>query len=299
MQVTFLGTSCMVPTKERNAPSVLLSYNNIGILFDCGEGTQRQMNIAGIKRNMVKIILISHWHGDHISGLIGLLQTIGNDESVEKIRLFGPKGTRRHVANLLGSFAPPDRLRLEVKEIAPKGIERFYESEDFFLECGELEHGMSCIGFSFVEKDKIKVDMKKARMLGLKQGPLIGRLQREKGIILGGKRIRIEDVSFVVKGKKITYIADTVLCKNAIELAKDADLLICEAAYTSKLENKAEEYRHLTAKQAAQIANQADVKKLYLTHFSQRYKNTQEIEEDARTVFDNVVCAKDFMKVNL
>ena len=141
--------------------------------------------------------------------------------------------------------------------------------------------------------------MKKARKFGLKQGPMLGKLQEGKEVKVEGGRVRSDQVSQIVKGKKIVYLTDTVLCKNCYELANDADLLISEASYTSKLEAKAREYRHLTAKQAGLVASKSNVKKLVLTHFSARYKSSLEIEEDARDVFDNVFTAKDFMKVDL
>jgi len=298
MQLTFLGTSCMVPTKERNLPGVFLTYNNIGILFDCGENIQRQMNIAGIKRTKVDIILITHFHADHMSGLIGLLQTISNEDNEKKIMLFGPEGTKQHMACLFKSCKFP-RINITIKELKPKGVEKFFETENFFLSCSKLDHSIPCLGYSFEEKEKIKISLEKAKKYGLKQGPILGKIKQGKTIIFKGKKIKPEDITYKVKGKKITYIVDTLPCKNAIELAKDSDLLISEAVYTSSLEEKAREYKHLTAKQAAFIANNANVKKLILTHFSQRYKSTKEIEEDAKTYFNNVVCSYDFMKIKL
>jgi len=147
-----------------------------------------------------------------------------------------------------------------------------------------------------IETDKF---LKKARKIGLKQGPMLGKLQEGKEVVVDGKKVRSDQVSQVVKGKKIVYLTDTALCKNCYELANNADLLISEASYTSKLEAKAREYHHLTAKQAGLVASKSNVKKLVLTHFSARYKSSLEIEEDARGVFDNVFTAEDFMKVDI
>ena len=294
MEMVFLGTSAMVPTKERNHPGIFFSYKNEGILIDCGENMQRQMKIAGIKLTKITMILISHWHGDHVLGLPGLIQSLSASEYGKTLQIFGPKGTKERIKNMFKAFIFDRKLDLEVKEIIKK---RFYSGNDFFLEALPLDHGIETLGFSFVEKDKRKIDMKKAKKLGLRQGPLLGQLQEGKTIAFGSKKIKPDQISNVIGGKKIVYITDTALCKNCYDLAKDADLLICEASYTSKLEDKAKEYKHLTAKQAGLIANRADVKKLILTHFSARYKNSLEIEEDARDVFDNVFTAKDFMKV--
>jgi len=296
MQLTFLGTACMVPTKERNLPAVFLSYNEEGILFDCGEGTQRQMNIAGIKRTKTTKILISHWHGDHIIGILGLLMTINKEEPEKLVEIYGPIGTIENMKNF--TMVCPE-LKLKIKELHPKGVEKFFENEQFVIECAEMEHSVPCIGYSFVEKDTLKISLDKAKKFGLKSGPMLGKIQKGETIMFEGKRIKPEDIASVKKGRKITYIVDTVICKNAISLAKDSDILISEAVYTSELAGKAAEYQHMTAKDAATIANNANVKKLVLMHFSQRYKTTHEIEEDAKNYFDNVSCAKDFMKLNL
>ena len=137
------------------------------------------------------------------------------------------------------------------------------------------------------------------KKLGIPEGPMLGKLQEGKSIKWKNETLTPEQATKLTKGKKLTIIADTVLCRNCIDLAEDADILICEATYANDLQEKAELYKHLTAGQAGLIANKANAKKLILTHFSQRYKNTQQIEEDARTVFDNVIAAKDFMRVTL
>lgn len=295
-----MGTSCMVPTKERNVSAIYLEHKGEGILIDCGEGTQRQMNIAGINRLKVKKILISHWHGDHVAGLIGLIQTIGNIEKEDKcLHLYGPKGSEERLANLLKSTYFYQKFDIEVHELNPQGVERFYEGEDYYLECAWLEHSVPCLGFSFIEKDKRKMDMVKAEKLGLRSGSLVGKLQDGKSVEFKGKTIRPEDVSHVVLGRKVTIIWDTIFTNACLELAKDADLLICEASYAADLKEKAEEYKHLTTQQAGFIATQADVRELIVTHFSQRYKTAEVLEEEIRTFFKNSRCAFDFMKVKI
>lgn len=296
MEITFLGTASMVPTKERNPSAVLISYGSEGILIDCGEGTQRQMKITGIKLTKITKIIITHWHGDHVLGLPGLIQSLGASDYNKTLKIYGPEGTKKYFQALTKTFLFDRKVKMEVNEITKN---KFFENEDFLLEALQLKHGIPTIGISFIEKDKRKIDIKKVKKLGLPEGPLLGQLQKGNTITWKNKKIKPEEVSHLEEGKKITIIADTLLCNNCYKLAEDADLLICEATYSSKLEDKGEEYNHMTAKQAAQIANKANVKKLVLTHFSARYKNTQEIEEDARTYFDNIVCAKDFMKINL
>lgn len=296
MQITFLGTSSMVPTKERNQIAVFLSYDTEGILFDCGEGTQRQFKIAGISLTKATKILISHWHGDHVLGLPGLMQTLSSLEYAGKLEIYGPVGTKKRMDKMFEAFVFDKRLDFAVKEIK-SGI--FFENNEFQLEAYPLEHGIETLGYRFIEKDRRKVDMKKARKLGIPEGPLIGKLQQNKPIEHNGKKIMPDDVTYEENGKKIAYITDTVLCDACFRIAEDSDLLICEATYSSKLAGKSEEYGHMTARQAAQVANKANVKQLVLIHFSARYKNTQELEEDARDLFDNVICAKDLMKIDL
>ena len=296
MQITFLGTSSMVPTKERNQIAVFLSYGSEGILFDCGEGTQRQFKIAGISLTKVTKIMISHWHGDHVLGLPGLMQTLSSMDYNGTLEVYGPEGTKKRMEKMFEAFVFDKRLDFKIKE-AKQGI--FFENNDFELEAFPLEHGIETLGYTFIEKAKRKVDMKKVKKFGIPEGHLIGKLQQGKSIEHNGKKINADDVTYIERGKKVAYVTDTVLCNNCYKIAQDADLLICEATYSSKLVDKSEDYGHMTAKQAAQIANKANAKQLVLIHFSARYKNTQEIEEDARNVFDNVICAKDFMKLDL
>ena len=300
MEITILGTSCMVPTKDRNAQGIYIEYKGEGILLDCGEGTQRQMNIAGINRNKIRKILITHWHGDHVAGLIGLLQTISNNENPQKITLYGPKETKERIYHMLKSVSfEHNRLELEIKELNPKGVEKIFQNKDYYIECAYMDHKMPCLGYSIVDKDKRKINMAKVKKLGLKQGPQVGKLQRGETITFKGKKIKPEDVSHMQKGKKLSVVLDTLPCMNAYELAKDSDLLIAESAYTSDLEEKGLEYKHLTTKDAGLIATKANVKELIITHFSQRYKTTKELQEEIKTFFKNSKPAHDFMKVKL
>ena len=296
MQITFLGTSSMVPTKERNQIAVFLSYGSDGILFDCGEGTQRQFKIAGISLTKITKIMISHWHGDHVLGLPGVIQTLSSMDYNGKLEIYGPAGTKERIKKMFEIFVFDKRLDFIVKEVK-SGI--FFENNEFILEAYQLEHGIETLGYRFIEKDKRKIDMKKVKKLNVPVGPLLGKLQQGRAIEINNKKIIPEDVTYTETGKKFAYITDTVLCDNCYKIADNSDVLVCEATYSSKLVGKSEEYGHMTAKQAAQLANKSNAKQLVLVHFSARYKNTQEIEEDARDIFDNVVCAKDFMKIEM
>jgi len=296
MQLTFLGTAAMVPTKDRNHSGFFLDYKDEGILFDCGEGIQRQFRMAGIKITRVTKILISHWHGDHVLGLPGLIQTLGAREYSGVLEIYGPVGTKERFKAMFDAFVFDRRLDMKIEEVK-EGI--FFQNKNFSLEAFELEHKVKTFGFRFVEEDRRRIDVKAVKKLGIPPGPLLGKLQDNKVVTFKGKKISPKDTTYTVEGKKIAYIADTVLCNNCYKLAKDADVLVCESTYASNLLSKAEEYYHMTSKQAALIASKANAEKLILTHFSNRYKNTQELEEDARNVFDNTLCAYDLMKVKV
>ncbi|MBW2966438.1 ribonuclease Z, partial [Candidatus Woesearchaeota archaeon] len=171
--------------------------------------------------------------------------------------------------------------------------------DKYYLEAYELKHSTRTVGYRFVEKNKRRIDISAVKKLNIPEGPLLGKLQQGKTITFKGKKISPKDTTYVVEGKKIAYIADSIPNKNSLKVAQDADVLICDATYTSELQEKADKHMHMTAKEAGLIANQTNVKKLIMTHFSTRYKDTKELVEDAKNVFENVEAAYDFMKINL
>ncbi|MBW2990004.1 ribonuclease Z [Candidatus Woesearchaeota archaeon] len=293
MEVTILGTSSMVPTKERNQSGVFIRYKNEGILVDCGEGMQRQFKQKGIPLGRITKILITHWHGDHVFGLPGIMATLGSGDYSKTLRIYGPTGTKKHIDSMFKAFIfDKNNISFEVKEVKSGKV---FEDKGYVIEALPLEHGITTLGYKITEKDIRHVDMKKAKKAGIPEGPLIGKLQDNASFRFRGKKISPKDFTYIEKGKKIAVLGDTCPCKNAVTLADSSDLLVCEATYSSKLEEKGEAYGHMTGKQAGLIANQADAKKLILTHFSARYKTTHEVEEDAKSVFNNSIAAKDFM----
>lgn len=295
MEIVFLGTSCMVPTKERNHQSLFIKYREDGLLIDCGEGTQRQLKLAELKPTKVTKIFISHWHGDHVFGLPGLLQTLNASEYERKLEIYGPIGTRKNFKHLFDAFSLAFAFPYTIKEIKNTKL----EFKDLVVMARVLEHSIPCLGYSFVEKDKRKIKINYVKKHGVPEGPLLGQLQENKKITWNNKVISPDKATYLVKGKKISVILDTVPCNNAYRLAKDADVLICEAVYSSDLLEKAQEYMHLTAEQAALLASQSNVKKLILTHFSQRYKTTEKILKEAKTIFKNTYVAHDLMKLKV
>lgn len=296
MEITILGTAGTLPTKDRNVAATFMTYKAEGLLFDCGEGTQRQMKKAGIPLSKITRIFITHWHGDHVIGLPGLLQSLGIGNHAGTIDIYGPAGTKERLGHTFSAFEFDRRLDLRVHEVK-SGI--ILETKDFVVECATLKHRVPCIGYAFVEREKRKIDMKLIKKYGIPVGPLIGKLQEGNVVTHNGKKITPDMVSEVIPGKKVTYVTDTVVCAGAHKLAQDADILICESTYHSELVDQAHEYAHMTAQEAAQIASQANVKKLILTHFSARYADATILEQDARGVFDNTQAAHDLMKIKL
>jgi len=263
-------------------------------LFDCGEGTQRQMKIAGIPLSKVTKICVSHWHGDHILGLPGLLLTIASLELSRSVEIYGPIGSKHAFQALFGGIEFEMKFNIKITEVHEG---KFFEDDDFILESLPMKHPVPCVAFSFIEKDRRRIKVDYVKKLGIPDGPLLGKLQRGEDVEFKGKKVLADDSTALIKGKKIVFMTDTLVNANCYKLAADADILIIDSTYSSKLKDKAIEHGHLTALEAAQIASKSGVKKLILTHFSARYKNTLELEEDARTAFDNVVSAYDFMRI--
>jgi ribonuclease Z len=296
IEVIFLGTSCMQPTKERNHNGILIKYKDEHILMDCGEGIQRQMRFAGIKPAKITKLLISHWHGDHVLGIPGLMSAMGADQYAKKLDIYGPKGSKEYFKHMFKFFDAKSIIDYNVIEVE-KGD--FFENEDFILEAQPLEHSSKCIGFSFKEKDKRKIIISKMNKLGLREGPEIGKLQKGHKIVFNGKTILPDDLTRIVKGKKLSYVADTILCNGANILAENSDLLISEGTHLSNLGEKTEKIMHLTVRDAAMLAAKNNVHKLIITHISPRYKDSCEILEEAQECFNNVSVAEDFMKFKL
>lgn len=295
VEIVFLGTGCMQPTKTRNHAGVLLKYKKENILFDCGEGIQRQIRIAGEKPAKITRLFISHWHGDHVFGIPGLLSSMGADQSEQTLRIYGPKGSKAYLQHMFKSFAAKDIIPYKVHEVSQDIV---LETDEFMVRAYTLKHSAPCLGYSFIEKDRRRIDVGKAKKLHL-EGPVLGKIQEGKSVTVNGKKINPDDVSYVVEGKKISYGTDTAACNGVNKLAEDADLLILEGTLLDELRNNAAKSKHLTVKQAALIASENNTQKLVITHISPRYKSGSELREEAQQYFNNSVVAEDFMKIKL
>ncbi len=296
----------MVPTKDRNHLATALEYEGNLFLFDCGENTQKQIKIMKLPIGKIKKIFISHWHGDHVLGLPGLIQTLTNVDSVDKIEIHGPINSKKYVDHMLKSSIFESKIPINVFEHIPKENEviTILENQDYEINCAKLNHSVPCIGYSFKKKDSLNVDTKKAKELGIEKSPLLSRIKMGIPIEIetdGEKRIiKPEDITYPKKGLKISFVFDTRPCKEIDLLVKDSDYLVMEATYIYETHaHKAEEYDHMSAKETAQIALDNNVGTLLITHFSQRYKDIKDIEAEAKETFENTISAYDYFSYNI
>lgn len=295
MKLVFLGSGGSWPTKERNLSSIALKMNGEIMLFDCAEGTQRQLFISGLNFMHVDKILISHFHGDHFLGLPGLIQSMYLNDRSRALNIYGPKGTSSIVNGILtlGYFNPTfDILTHDLSD----GDEIVQEEYDIKIRAAD--HDIPALGFGIEEHlRKGKFYPEKALALGVKEGPFFRKLQNGQSVEIGGRVVKPEDVMGKPrKGRCVVYSGDTRPTKAIIELAKDCDVLIHDATLGGDLEEKAKRYGHSSSTQAATIAKQSNAKVLFLTHISPRYDDAQILEDEARRIFKHSFVAWDFLE---
>ncbi|MBT4446151.1 ribonuclease Z [archaeon] len=293
MKVTFLGTTCMQPTKERNHSGIHVSFGSENLLFDCGEGIQRQMKIAGLKRSKITRIFISHWHGDHALGLAGLISTMAADQVGHTLDIYGPKGSRKKFNHFKKAFPSMNGLPHKLHEVSAGGV--ILEGKDFIVTAEPLSHSVDCVGFSLKEKDRLKIDMKKAKKAGLVQGPMLAEIQAGKNVRASGKLVKSKNVTSLVVGRKFAYVPDTRPCAGARSLAKNCDALIIESTFLFEDKKLAVKYDHMTAKESAELATKAGALQVYLTHPSIRYRDVSVLLKEAKKYHKKVKFAEDFM----
>jgi ribonuclease Z len=299
LSIIFLGTSGSWPTIKRNVTSIAIKRGSEVILFDCGEGTQRQFQKSKLSYMQISKIFITHFHGDHFLGIPGLIQTMQLNDRDIPLHIYGPKGMDQLVKQLLslGYFKPKYKI---ISHEIDEG--RNLDFNDYKIRIMRVNHGVPALAFALEEKMRPgKFNKPKALELGIPEGPLFSKLQRGETITLkNGKIISPKKVLGPPrKGRKIVYSGDTRPINNMIKFAKDADVLIHEATFDSSLPEIPEEYGHTTALQAAEIAKKAGVEKLFLTHISPRYLDDKEIENDARKEFKKSFVPKDFEEVEV
>lgn len=290
--LTILGCSSQQPTRFRNHGAYLLRWNNEGLLFDPGEGTQRQFIFANIAPTVVSRIFISHFHGDHCLGLGSILMRLNLDKVAHPIHCYYPASGKKYFDRLRFCSIYHEMINVVEHPVSEEGL--VHDDGAFRIEAVFLEHGVQNIGWRVSEADTRKFDDEKLRQNGIR-GPLVKELQEKGSLILHDKTILLDDVSWIRPGDRFAFVLDTLPCQNAIDIAQGANILLCESTYLEEHKELARLHNHMTAKQAAAIAKEAGAKQLILTHFSARYQNVKIFEREARTIFPNAFAADDLI----
>ncbi len=291
IDVCLLGTGGMMPLPHRALTSLMLRYNGMNVLIDCGEGTQVAIKQQGWSVKPIDVICFTHFHADHISGLPGLLLTLGNAERTEPVTMIGPKRLEK-IVNALRMIAP--ELPFPIRFIELEKDQESFTFNGLRINAFKVQHNITCYGYS-VELDRAgKFDVDKAKALEI---PMLYWSKLQKG-----ESVQYEDKTFTPdmvlgaprKGIKLTYCTDSRPTKGIIENAVDSDLFICEGMYGEPdKESKAKEYKHMTFYEAAQMACDANVKEMWLTHYSPSLVRPQDYEEKVREIFLNTIVARD------
>lgn len=296
IDLIFLGTSSQFPTKERNHSSIFFRFNKFKALFDCGEGTQRQMRILTLSPHHLNAIFISHWHGDHTLGIGGILQSLSASGREDTLAIYGPKGTKERVDHILQTYVFKRVFHVEVFEANELKEDLLLDTPEFSIYSFPLSHGITGNGYYFITKPIRKINLEYTEKFGLTKHPLLGDLQEGKDIVYNGKKITAAKATYLDEVRKVTFIGDTKYFDDLINYAKNSDLLISESTFAKKDEDKCKDYNHLSSTLSAMIAKKSNTKQLILTHFSQRYKNCKLLEDEAREIFKNTIHANDFME---
>ncbi|NGX54943.1 MAG: Ribonuclease BN [Chlamydiae bacterium] len=288
--LTILGCSSQQPTRRRNHGAYLFRWNDEGLLFDPGEGTQRQFIYANVAPTVVSRIFISHFHGDHCLGLGSMIMRLNLDKVEHEIHCYYPASGKKYFDRLRYGTIYHDTVKVIEHPVSEAGV--VHDDGKFVVEAAYLKHSVECLGWRVTEPDRRKFDPAKLKAYKI-EGPLVKELEKKGVMTVEGERVRIEDVSWIKKGDTIAVVIDTLPCQRAIDLARNAKLFLCESTYLENHRHLADKHYHLTAKQAALLAKEADVERLILTHFSARYLDLHEFEKEARPIFPNTYAADD------
>lgn len=291
--IIILGCSSQQPTRRRNHGAYLVRWNDEGFLFDPGEGTQRQFIHANVAPTCVNRIFISHFHGDHCLGLGSMLMRLNLDKVNHPIHCYYPASGKKYFDRLRYGTIYHETINVIEHPVTNEGI--VHDDGNFKIEAYYLEHGVDNLGWRITEPDVTKYHPEKLKEAKIR-GPLVKELEKNGFVIVDGTRVNLEDVSWVRHGDVLAVVIDTRYCKQAIEVARDAKVLICESTYLEEDRDLARKHLHLTAKEAAHIAKEANAKQLILTHFSARYQDLHPFVNEAREIFPNVDIAEDLKR---
>ncbi len=298
MKATFLGTGGSIPTKRKNLPSFAVRTNGDLVMFDCGEGTQKQFLLAKLGFNREMRILISHMHADHILGLPGLLHSMSFMGRTRGVQIFGPPGISEFVRCTSESVKFRSMFPIETIEVRPGTIA---ETREYVLRATWADHGVPCLSYALVENDRPgRFYPTKARVLRIPKGPLWKSLQTGRSVRVSGKRVLpSEVVGPPRRGLKVTYAVDTRPCDRVVQLALQSDLLVHDGMFASEDSERAREYGHSTAAEAAKVAKKSRSRTLALTHLSAIYDDTKPLLLEARKIFRRTLLPQDLSSVEL
>lgn len=299
MKVVFLGTGGSIPTPQRGLSAIAIRRKNELLLFDCGEGTQRQMIQAGVGFHRKAKVFVTHLHGDHVLGLPGLLQTMSLLDRKKKLEIYGPKGIEAFVEAINQTVRFSLMFPVQVSEVEAGLV---CEEKEYRVIAAKTDHIDNSLAYALVEKPRPgRFNTEKAKESEVPEGPLWSKLQRGSAVELpDGRIVKPEMVLGPPRpGRKIVYTGDTGQSENVTELAENADLLIHEATFDDELKERAVEDKHSTPSMAAETAKKAGVKRLVLTHLSARYKNADLLLKQAKKIFVNTELAEDFLRLEL
>ncbi len=285
-----LGCSSQQPTRRRNHSAYLVRWNGEGFLFDPGEGTQRQFIFANIAPTCVTRIFISHFHGDHCLGLGSMFMRLNLDKVKHPIHCYYPASGKMYFDRLRYGTIYHENIHVVEHPIHKPGLVQ--EDEIFRIEAYALDHGVENFAYRIIEKDIRRFEKEKLKEEGI-EGPLVRQLQALGCLVINGKKITLDEVSYFQKGDIFSIVIDTIPCPGALQAAKEATILLCESTYLKEHAHLAKEYLHMTAEEAAHIAKKSNVKLLVLTHFSARYQELDGFEKEARAIFPSTVTADD------
>jgi len=299
-EVVFLGTSSQVPTRDRGHNAFFVRWDELGILFDPGEGTQRQMIHAGLAASQITHVAITHFHGDHCLGLAGIVQRISLDRVPHEIVVFYPASGQPYFDRLRSASIFDDHARISPRPIhAPPGETVVVGREGTLsFQARALEHGVDCIGYRLEEDDGRRMIPEALAAAGVR-GAAVGELARSGSIEVAGRVVRVEEVSAPRPGQSLAVTMDTRVCDGARALARGADLVVSEATYLATEQEEATARGHMTARDAATLAHEAGARRLALTHFSQRYLSLDPFRAEAGAIHPDVVVAEDLAVVEL
>ncbi|HIH16333.1 MAG TPA: ribonuclease Z [Candidatus Diapherotrites archaeon] len=300
VKLTFLGSGASAPTKERMPSCLALNFDGQNFLFDCAEGCQRQMLVAGVSQLKIQHVFITHLHADHVLGLPGFIATNSMHLRDYPLYVHGPRGLRERLSALIETGLMRVNYEVIVKE-AHEGT--ILEGKNYSVSAVKLRHDVPCYGYVFQEKGKAAEFQRAwAEKLGIPEGPLWRKLSEGETVEVEGKKFKPEqvlDYSKGRKGKKVCYITDTEPWEPYFEAIREADVLCHEATFLDALKGRARETKHSTAREAGLVAEHVKAKALYLIHLSARHKETQQLENEARMEFANAFAAKDLDEVEL